>query len=86
MASEVSHWERSYIGHVYRDRLDRAVGRVTRVGRPAIAYAWQTTGCRGSVKNLPLAKAMVEEAIRRNVHQGELFDGLESKDEISHDK
>jgi len=35
---------------------------------------------------LPLAKAMVEEAIRRNVHQGELFDGLESKDEISHDK
>lgn len=54
MAASESRWERSYIGHVYRDRCDRAI--------------------------------LVEEAIRRNVTQGELLDGLESKDEISHDK
>jgi len=70
-------WERSYFGHVFRDRLDRAIARVTRVGRPVNTYAWQTSGCRGAAKSLRLAKALVEEAIRRNVQQGELFDSHE---------
>ena len=66
-------WERGYNGHVYRDPKGRELGRVTRVGKPVHLYAWSTNGCRGSGVELAIAKRLVEEAVRGNLCQGELF-------------
>lgn len=66
-------WERGYDGHIYRDPLGNELGRVTRVGKPVYLYDWSTQGCRGSEKSLPGAKRLVEDAVRRNIRQGELF-------------
>jgi hypothetical protein len=67
------HWERAYRAHVLRDHRDRAVGRVDLVGRPDPTYHWSTAGARGNETQLGQAKKCVEEAVRRNVQQAELF-------------
>jgi hypothetical protein len=67
------HWEHGYRAHVLRDSRDRVVGRVDLVGRPDPTYHWRTAGARGNETQLGQAKKWVEEAVRCNVQQAELF-------------
>jgi hypothetical protein len=67
-------WVRGYKAHVLRDRKDRPVGRINRIGQPPM-YVWGTAGLHGSDSGLRRAKRAVEEAVIKNIRQGDLFSG-----------
>ncbi len=67
------YWLRGYLGHVYRSAAGEALGRVRRVGRPCVAYAWQTAHARSSAPDLATAKRCVELAVCSESVQPDLF-------------
>ncbi len=68
-----AYWLRGYLGHVYRSAAGEALGRVRRVGRPCVAYVWQTAHARSSAPDLATAKRCVELAVCSESVQPDLF-------------
>ncbi len=73
-----AYWCRGYLGHVYRSASGEALGRVRRVGRPCVGYAWQTAHARSTAPDLATAKRCVELSVLTASVQPDLF--------VPHDK
>lgn len=66
-------WQRGYLGHILRSRAGEVLGRVRRVGRPRVAYEWQTATTASQAPDLATAKRCVEQAVRTASVQPDLF-------------